>query len=96
MLFACAAPDEFYPAGQFSDFGAGDSDNYSLLVAYELSLGGEAQVAEAKLEHVGDWTIDGPVNSIGLRAEDNREFYADCHWDRLTNIRCRLVDAVLR
>ncbi|PIL35130.1 hypothetical protein GSI_02919 [Ganoderma sinense ZZ0214-1] len=80
ILFACASPDEFYPAGQFNDFGAGDSDNYSLLVAYELSLGGEAQIAEAKLESLGDWTIDGPVNSIGLRAEDDHSltlFYAN-------------------
>ncbi|KAI1788856.1 WD40 repeat-like protein [Ganoderma leucocontextum] len=71
ILFACASPDEFYPAGQLNDPSAGDSDNYSLLVAYELSLGGETQAGETKLDYLGDWTVDGPVNSIGLRTEDD-------------------------
>ena len=95
ILFACASPDEFYPAGQFSDFGAGDSDNYSLVVAYELSLGGEAEVAEAKLDYLGDWTLNAPVNSIGLRAENERESSVDERWNRLSNMRRRLADAFL-
>ncbi|EJF60945.1 WD40 repeat-like protein [Dichomitus squalens LYAD-421 SS1] len=82
ILFACASPDEFYPAGQFNDPGAGDSENVSLVVAYELSLGGEVQAADAKLEYLGEWTIDGPVNSISLRAEDDHSltlFHVNSH-----------------
>ena len=78
ILFACASPDEFYPAGQFNDPGAGDSENVSLVVAYELSLGGDGQAAmDVKLKYLAEWTVEGPVSTIGLRAEEDRK--SSCH-----------------
>ena len=48
------------------------------MVAYELSLGGDGQAAtDVKLEYLAEWTVDGPVNTIGLRAEEDRK--STCH-----------------
>ncbi|EIW52425.1 WD40 repeat-like protein [Trametes versicolor FP-101664 SS1] len=69
LLFACASPDELYPNNQFLDASSGDSENQTLVVAYELCLGADAVAGEAKLEQLGQWTVSGPLNSIGLRAE---------------------------
>lgn len=66
-----------------------------MLVAYELSLGDEAQVGETKLDYLGDWTIEGSVNSIGLRAGNDRECYPGRNWNQLINSARRLVDNVL-
>lgn len=74
ILFACASPDELYPSNQFLDASAGDSENQSLVVAYELSLGADAAAGEARLEQLGQWTVNGPLNSIGLRAEHDRGY----------------------
>ena len=70
ILFACASPDEFYPVVQFGDAGS-DSEIQSLVVAYELRLSADAQVAEAELEHAGQWVLDASTNSIGLRASED-------------------------
>ncbi|KAI0354805.1 WD40 repeat-like protein [Trametes cingulata] len=80
ILFACASPDEFYPMNQFLDAGSTDSDSQSLAVAYELSLGPNAITGDAKLEYLGQWMVNGPLNSIGLRAEHDHSltlFHAD-------------------
>ncbi|KAL7279647.1 hypothetical protein ACG7TL_006053 [Trametes sanguinea] len=80
ILFACASPDEFYPANQFSDAGAADTEYQSLIVAYELSLGSDTAVCEAALSYLGQWTVNGPLNSIGLRAEHDHSlvlFYSN-------------------
>ncbi|KAI0365315.1 WD40 repeat-like protein [Pilatotrama ljubarskyi] len=80
ILFACASPDEFYPTNQFLDAGSTDMDTQTLLVAYELSLGQNAMTGDAKLEYLGQWSVNGPLNSIGLRAEHDHSlilFHAD-------------------
>ncbi|OJT12977.1 WD repeat-containing protein 7 [Trametes pubescens] len=69
LLLACASPDELYPNNQFLDASSGDSENQTLIIAYELCLGADAVAGEAKLEQLGQWTVSGPLNSIGLRAE---------------------------
>ncbi|KAI0823988.1 WD40 repeat-like protein [Trametes gibbosa] len=66
LLFVCASPDELYPTNQFLDAGTSDSENQSLIVAYELRIGVDRK---AQLEQLGQWTVDGPLNSISLRAE---------------------------
>ncbi|KAI9066035.1 WD40 repeat-like protein [Trametes sanguinea] len=80
ILFACASPDEFYPANQFSDAGAADTEYQSLIAAYELSLESDTAVCEAALSYLGQWTVNGPLNSIGLRAEQDHSltlFHSD-------------------
>lgn len=72
ILFACASPDELYPTNQFLDAGTSDSENQSLVVAYELRFGADS---EAKLEQLGQWAVDGPLNSIGLRANHDRGYH---------------------
>ncbi|CDO72195.1 hypothetical protein BN946_scf184970.g47 [Trametes cinnabarina] len=57
-----------------------DVDNQSLVVAYELDLNSDAAVCEANLLYLGQWTVDGPWNSIGLRAEHDHSltlFHSD-------------------
>ncbi|KAI0655440.1 WD40 repeat-like protein [Cubamyces menziesii] len=71
ILFACASPDEFYPMNQFIDTSSGDSDSQSLLIAYELQLGPEAAANEASLSYLGQWFLNGPLNSIAMRAEQD-------------------------
>ncbi|OSC98008.1 WD40 repeat-like protein [Trametes coccinea BRFM310] len=94
ILFACASPDEFYPANQFSDAGAADTEYQSLIVAYELSLGSDTAVCEAALSYLGQWTVNGPLNSIGLRAEHDHSlvlFYSN-HTGRLVTRSLRVND----
>lgn len=71
ILFACASPDEFYPAGQVADSGS-DSDNQVIVAAYELTLPGEVPTGEASLEYLGQWLIHGKLSTVGLRAEHDR------------------------
>ncbi|KAH9891906.1 WD40 repeat-like protein [Cubamyces lactineus] len=78
ILFACASPDELYPMNQFMDTTSGNSDSQSVLVAYELCFGPQAD--EASLLYLGQWYMNGPLNSIGLRAEHDHSitlFYAN-------------------
>ncbi|KAI0763531.1 WD40 repeat-like protein [Trametes elegans] len=80
LLFACASPDEFYPTNQFLDSGSSDAENQSLVVTYELTLGPGAAPGEATLQCLGQWPVDGPLDSIGLRAEQDHSltlFHAD-------------------
>ncbi|RPD74051.1 WD40 repeat-like protein [Lentinus tigrinus ALCF2SS1-7] len=67
LLLACASPDEFYPAGQFGDT-VFDSENQTLITAFELRLGVDASAQDVDLEYAGQWTVDTHWNSIGLRA----------------------------
>ena len=73
LLLACASPDEFYPAGQFGD-ATSDSENQTLVTAYELRLGANSPARDVDLEYMGQWTIDTPWNSIGLRALEEGEY----------------------
>ncbi|RDX48877.1 WD40 repeat-like protein [Lentinus brumalis] len=68
LLLACASPDEFYPIGQFGDTTS-DSENQTLVTAYELRLRADSPAREVDLEYLGQWTIDAPWNSVGLRAD---------------------------
>ncbi|KAI0718156.1 WD40 repeat-like protein [Cerioporus squamosus] len=68
LLLACASPDAFYPIGQFGDMTS-DSENQTLITAYELRLRADAPAQEVILEYLGQWTIDAPWNSVGLRAD---------------------------
>ncbi|KAI0754509.1 WD40 repeat-like protein [Daedaleopsis nitida] len=79
ILFALASPDEFYPVGQFSDTGS-DTENQTLVVAYELRLGTDAFSDDVELYYMGQCSLNAPVNSIGLRAGEDHLltlFYAD-------------------
>ncbi|KAH9932736.1 WD40 repeat-like protein [Epithele typhae] len=67
-IFACASPHEFYPAGQVME-SVSDSERQAIVAVYELILPGEAQAGEASLEHLGQWPVNGQVDTIGLRAE---------------------------
>ncbi|KAI0671154.1 WD40 repeat-like protein [Trametes maxima] len=71
ILFACASPDELYPTNQFLDPSASDADSQSRVAAYELRFVPDALAGEAELEYLGQWTVNGPSNSIGLRAEND-------------------------
>ncbi|KAI0642943.1 WD40 repeat-like protein [Trametes meyenii] len=80
ILFACASPDELYPTNQFLDPSASDTDSQSRVAAYELHLEPDILSGEAGLEYLGQWTVNGPSNSIGLRAENDHSltlFHAD-------------------
>ncbi|KAI0770640.1 WD40 repeat-like protein [Fomes fomentarius] len=95
LLFACASPDEFFPVGQFNDAGS-DSDYQSLVVAYELRIGTGAQTGENELEYLGQWSLEAPVNSIGLRASEDHVltlFYANSS-GRLISRSLRVNDAL--
>lgn len=46
------------------------------MVAYELRIGTGAQTGENELEYLGQWSLEAPVNSIGLRASEDRM----CHF----------------